>query len=124
LKGFDEILRFLQTNQGAVEVGGAWGNWRPDANGICRRFDGGGGGHARCYCDWITVNNEVFLVEANSHFKTYGKNGFSFQSKKFIDSQAADPWTVTIGVSDLSNPTPRVIDWRKDLQFIPKTMIR
>jgi len=123
LKGFDQILRFLQSGQGAVEVGGAWGNWKPDSNGIARRFVGGGGGHARSYVDWITINGEVFLVEANSHYKSYGDNGFSYQSKTFIDSQANDKWTVTIGCSDLSSPEPRKVDWSKDMVFIPEKPI-
>jgi len=119
LHGFDQILRFLQAGQGAVVVGGAWGNWKPDSNGICRRFVSGGGGHARAYIDWITINGEVFLVEANSHYANYGKNGFSFQSRSFIDGQDKDKWTVTIGCSDLSSPEPRVVDWDRELKFIP-----
>jgi len=113
LKGFDEILRFLQANQGAVIVGGAWGNWRPGANGIADTFRGGGGGHARSYIDWITINGAVYLVEANSHGTSYGDNGFAYHSKRFVDTQASDRWTVTIGCSDLSTPEPRKIDLSK-----------
>ena len=122
LEGFDQILRFLQTNQGAVIVGGAWGNWRPDSRGICRTFRSGGGGHARAYVDWITIDGEIFLVEANSHGTTYGDNGFSYQSKSFIDQQARDRWTVTIGCSDLKSPEPRVIRWEEELSFIPDSI--
>jgi hypothetical protein len=113
LKGFDDILRFLQANQGAVIVGGSWGNWRPNARGICTRFVDGGGGHARSYIDWITIDGVVYLVEANSHGTGYGDNGFSYQSREFIEQQAASRSTVTIGVSDLSSPEPREIDWSK-----------
>ena len=109
LRGFDQILRFLQAGQGAVVTGGSWGNWKPDSRGICRQFRGGGGGHARAYVDWITIDGEVMLVEPNSHFKSFGYNGFSFHTKSFVDQQAQDRWTVTIGVSDLSSPEPRVI---------------
>ena len=119
LHGFDAILRFLQAGQGAVIVGGSWGNWKPDRNGIARRFVSGGGGHARCYVDWITINGEVFLVEANSHYASWGDNGFSYQSKSFVDGQDKDRWTVTIGVSDLSTPEPRIVDFNKELKFIP-----
>lgn len=124
LRGFDEILRFLQTNQGAVIVGGAWGNWKPNADGIANRFYAGGGGHARAYIDWITIDNKILLVEVNSHYKTYGKNGYAFHTKTFVDGQAKDKWTVTIGVSDLSNPEPRHIDWSRDLTFIPDNPIQ
>ena len=119
LNGFDAILRFLQSNQGAVVVGGAWGNWHPNSAGICDRFIGGGGGHCRAYIDWITINNKVYLVEINSHYKQYGVNGYAYHSKTFVDGQAKDKNTATIGVSDLSGPAPRVIDWAKELAFVP-----
>lgn len=119
LRGFDQILRFLQTGQGAVVIGGAWGNWKPNSAGIATRFVSGGGGHARCYCDWITINGVVHLVEVNSHYKTYGDNGFAYHTKQFVDSQAQDKWTVTIGCSDLKTPEPRVVDWSSELQWIP-----
>jgi len=113
LKGFDENLKFLQANQGAIIVGGSWGNWRPNNRGICDSYSGGGGGHARSYIDWITIDGVIYLVECNSHYNTYGVNGFAFHSKRFVDSQASDRFTVTIGVSDLSSPEPREIDWNK-----------
>lgn len=119
LKGFDPILRFLQTNQGAVVVGGPWGNWKPNSAGIATKFVSGGGGHARAYVDWITIDGVVYLVEANSHYKSYGDNGFAYHSRSFVNSQANDRFAVTIGVSDLSSPEPRVIDWKKELVFVP-----
>lgn len=119
LRGFDQILRFLQTGQGAVVVGGAWGNWKLSSAGIATRFVSGGSGHARAYVDWITINGVVHLVEVNSHYKTYGDNGFAYHTKHFVDSQAQDKWTVTIGCSDLKTPEPRVVDWSSELQWIP-----
>lgn len=119
LRGFDQILRFLQTGQGAVVIGGAWGNWKPNSAGIATRFVSGGGGHARAYVDWITINGVVHLVEVNSHYKTYGDNGFAYHTKQFVDSQAQDKWTVTIGCSDLKTPEPRIVDWKNELQWIP-----
>jgi hypothetical protein len=113
LRGYDEILKYLQANQGAVIVGGSWGNWRPNARGIANSFASGGGGHARCYVDWITIDGVVYLVECNSHYSSYGDNGFAYHSKQFVDQQAADRFTVTVGVSDLSSPEPRFIDWSK-----------
>lgn len=108
---FDLQLRFLQSNQGAIVVGGPWGNWRPDSQGVCRRFSGGGGGHARARIDWIKLpNGETAIVEANSHGSRYGKNGFSFMTREFVNSEARDRWFVAIGVSDLSSPEPRKID--------------
>jgi hypothetical protein len=106
VKGWKAKLNFLQANQGAIVNGGSWGNWKPDRNGICRKFARttrySGGYHARAYVDWITINGEVFLVEANSHFKTFGKNGYSFHSEEFIEAQERDPAFVAVGVSDIT----------------------
>jgi hypothetical protein len=52
--------------------------------------------------DWITIRGEVFLVEANSHFKSWGRNGFSFHSREFIEAQDQDPAYVDVGVSDIT----------------------
>jgi hypothetical protein len=102
LRSFRAILNFLQAGQGAVIIGGPWGNWRPDANGICRQFRSGGGGHARAYVDWVTINGEVMLDEANSHFLTYGDEGHAYHTESFVDAQCRDPQFVAIGVSDIS----------------------
>lgn len=102
--GWDGKLKFLQSGQGGIVTGGSWGNWRPDAQGICRKFRASPRGpfHARAYVDWITIAGEVFLVEANSHGKGWGKNGFSFHSREFIEAQDQDRAFVAVGISDIS----------------------
>jgi len=102
LKSFDAMLNFLQAGQGAIVIGGPWGNWRPDSRGICRQFRGGGGGHARAYVDWITIDGETMLVEANSHFDTYGDNGFGYHTRQFVEQQCRESFFVAIGVSDIT----------------------
>lgn len=118
LTTFDQQLRFLQANQGAIVVGGAWGNWRPDNRGICRSFRSGGGGHARARVDWITIDGEIMLVEANSHGTRYGDNGFSYMTRQFVDAEAAHQWTAIIGVSDLKTPEPRYVDWLAESPYM------
>jgi len=102
LKSWRACVNFLQAGQGAIVIGGPWGNWQPDARGICRTFRSGGGGHARAYVDWITISGELMLVEANSHFKQYGDNGFAYHAQTFVDAQFRDRNFVAIGVSDIS----------------------
>ncbi len=102
LKSWQACVNFLQAGQGAIVIGGPWGNWRPDGAGICRRFSSGGGGHARAYVDWIHINGELMLVEANSHFKTYGVNGFAFHAQSFVEQQFSDSFFVAIGISDIT----------------------
>lgn len=101
LRSWQACVNFLQGGQGAIVIGGPWGNWRPDARGICRRFAGGGGGHARAYIDWIKIDGELMLVEINSHFKSYGDNGFAYHSQEFVEAQFRDRWFVAIGISDI-----------------------
>lgn len=102
LKGWQACVNFLQAGQGAIVIGGPWGNWKPDSRGICRQFRGGGGGHARAYVDWIHIDGELFLVEANSHFKSYGNNGFAFHSQQFVEQQFREQFFVAIGISDIT----------------------
>jgi hypothetical protein len=44
LRSFAAMLNFLQAGQGAIVIGGPWGNWKPGPGGICDRFASGGGG--------------------------------------------------------------------------------
>jgi hypothetical protein len=102
LKSWQACVNFLQAGQGAIVIGGPWGNWKPLAGGICRRFASGGCGHARAYVDWIHIGGELMLVEANSHFASYGVNGFAFHTESFVSQQLSDRYFVAIGVSDVS----------------------
>ncbi len=102
LKSWQACVNFLQGGQGAIVIGGPWGNWRPNAAGVCDVFRGGGGGHARAYVDWITIGGRLMLVEANSHFDSYGEHGFGYHTQRFVDGQFSDRFFVAIGVSDIS----------------------
>jgi len=116
LKSWQAAVNFLQAGQGAIVIGGPWGNWRPDSRGICRQFRSGGGGHARAWVDWITIDGELMLVEANSHFKTYGDNGFAYHTRQFVEAQFADRYFCAIGISDIKlgpgdQPKERPFRW-------------
>jgi hypothetical protein len=102
LRSYQACLNFLQAGQGAIVIGGPWGNWSPDRNGICRRFAGGGGGHARAYVDWKKIGSDFCLVEANSHFESYGDDGFGYHTPEFVDAQFRDGRFVAIGISDIA----------------------
>lgn len=102
LTSWQAAVNFLQGGQGAIVIGGPWGNWRPDSRGICRQFQSGGGGHARAWIDWIQIDGELMLVEANSHFTSYGVNGFAFHTERFVEQQFRDRYFCAIGISDIT----------------------
>jgi hypothetical protein len=114
VRTFDDILRFLQANQGGVVTGGPWGRWEPNRDGICDRFSGGGGGHARAYVDWIKIDGQTMLVEANSHGDGWGDNGFSYHTKRFCDTQARNSQFVAFGISNLITPEPVRWDYERN----------
>ena len=120
LETFDGILQFLRSGQGGVFVGGPWGKWRP-RNGVCNTFKGGGSGHAWAILGWDisrqTVNEDVLLA-VNSHGKRSWTQGWTQLTRNFIRQFADHPHTVIAGMSDLSGPEPRKIQWRDDLQWV------
>ena len=101
LRSFEAMLKFLQAGQGAIVVGGPWGNWRPDRNGFATEFVGGGGGHARARVDWMKARGKWWLVDPNSHFKTFGDDGFYYVDEDFVEAECRDPRFVAIGISDI-----------------------
>lgn len=112
LKTWQAMMNFLISGQGGIVVGGPWGNWSPDASGVCRRFAAGGGGHCRGRVDIKQINGEWVIVEPNSHFENYGDRGFGYITQEFAEAELRSSQFVAIGVSDLKlapgdKPTPR-----------------
>jgi len=117
---FDEILAFLRNGQGGVFVGGSWGNWRPNAQGVADRFSGGGGGHAWCILGWDLSRStfgEDVLLAANSHGTRSWLEGWCFLTRNFIKQFARHNHTVIAGMSDLTDPEPRKVVWKDDLEW-------
>ncbi len=86
------------------------------AESLSRRLDSVAVITRDAYVDWITIRNEVFLVEANSHFKTFGRNGYSSTAKNFVEEQEKDPAYVDAGISDITlgpgdKPKERPFRW-------------
>ncbi len=118
LRSWDAMMGFLRSNQGGIVVGGPWGNWAPDKNGVYRNYRGGGGGHARALVDWEKRGNEYVLVEANSHFKSFGDNGFGYVPRDFMEDQLSDGRFIAIGVSDIKLPPGDVPKHRPYRRFV------
>jgi hypothetical protein len=106
LKSMDDIVAFQQT-QGVVFVGGDWGNWGPNSAGLCDRFIPGGGGHAWAMPGW-DFSRQRFATEViegvNSHGLGWGKRGFHWMTRRFIDAFLSHRNTVVVGMSKLAIP--------------------
>jgi len=120
LETFDAILNFLRGGQGGVFVGGSWGNWKPNAQGIADRFRGGGGGHSWLIAGW-DVSRAIFgedvLLAANSHGTGSWKKGWCYLTRSFIKNFVSHQHTVIAGMSDLTDPEPRKVNWKADLEW-------
>ncbi len=106
LETFDDIVSFQQT-QGVVFCGGDWGNWGPNAAGLCDRFSPGGGGHAWAMPGWDLTRTRFSMdvIEGvNSHGLGWGKRGFHWMTRRFIEGFLANRNTVCVGMSQLTIP--------------------
>lgn len=122
LKSWDDILGFLQT-QGTVFVGGDWGNWGPNQSGLVDGFSSGGGGHAWMISGWDLTRRKYssdVLEGVNSQGKNWGKRGFHYMTRRFIDQFLRSRNTVIVGVSKLTVPGPTIYTpemWRKRIKL-------
>ena len=88
--------------------------WPPqfDSNYVIRQWTRGAmGGHAIAHCE-IT---DGMLTGDNSWGVTWGRRGRFFWTDSAFNACLADPSTVCIALSDLATPTPREIDFTKEL---------
>lgn len=111
IENLEQWDAFLKSGQGPILVGAEWGNWRPDARGCCDRFAGGGGGHAWFVCGW---DDDLFggsYEMVNSHGTRWGLDGFAYLTKRFVSGMLARSYTAAVGLSDLTTPEPRRVDW-------------
>lgn len=103
ITSWDAMVKGLGLGIISVITGGPFGNWKPDTNGICRKFVRGGGGHARAYVDIkFLPSGEILACEPNSHHEGWGKKGWTFHSREFFEAQLKDPSFIAIGVSDMT----------------------
>lgn len=121
-RNYDDVYAFLASGQGGVEIGISWsGAMTPDGDGVIEQFRPGGGGHAVCFLGYsrrVDSQQRPYLWLANSWSQQWGDNGWAEVAPRAVDQMARHPDTVMIGLSDLSTPTPRKIDWTKDSVFV------
>lgn len=115
LRSYEEMFNYLATGQGAISTGTAWG-FTPNSEGVVERYSGGSGGHATAvlgYSRRKDSRGRRYLWLLNSWGTSWGNGGWAEVSPSAWDSVVRNNYTVIIGVSDLSTPVVRPIDWTK-----------
>lgn len=118
-RNYSDVYEYLASGQGGVEIGISWG-LRPDSNGIVQRFQTGGGGHAVAFLGYSKRKDSTgrnYLWLANSWSRSWGNNGWAEVAPKVVDDMGRHRYTVMIGMSDLTTPKPRPVDWVKESVF-------
>ena len=120
-QSYDDVFAFLSSGQGGVEIGINWGSsMTPNRDGVIEQFHPGRGGHAVCFLGYSRREDDQgrkYLWLANSWSEEWGDRGWAEISPRAVDQMAQHRDTVMIGLSDLSTPTPRSIDWVKNSVF-------
>jgi hypothetical protein len=111
--GYSAWRTLLGRDIGAVLLGMYW-PVQLDAHGVASRLPNGGGGHAIAglfLADTTDANGNPDVWILNSHSASFGLGGWFKATRSFIeDLQARDDFG-NVGVSDMSVPGPRIVDW-------------
>jgi C1A family cysteine protease len=115
---YEDVYAFLASGQGGVEIGLQWNNsMTPNSHGIIEHYtSGGGGGHAVCFLGYSAKTDGAgnkYLWLANSWSASWGKEGWAQVAPVAVDQILRHRWSVAIGLSDLTTPEPRKVDWRQ-----------
>jgi Papain family cysteine protease len=119
-KSYEDVFTFLSRGLGGVEIGIPWGNELTPRDGRIERFVPGGGGHAVCFLGYSRRRDSQgrrYLWLANSWSSTWGNNGWAEVAPVAVDQMGAHPFTTMVGLSDLSVPVPRNINWQQESIF-------
>ena len=113
--GYSAWRTLLGRDIGAVLLGMYW-PVQLDSRCFATRVPTGGGGHAIAglfLADTSDANGNPDVWILNSHSTSFGLNGWFKVTRSFVeDLQARDDFG-NVGVSDMSVPGPRVVDWAR-----------
>lgn len=115
-KTYDDCLKFLGSGQGGILIGIGWNDsMTPDRNGYikdCNTY--GGGGHALAILGYTKEKDDYgypYLWMANSWDVNWGFKGYAKISSRVVTKHITNPMGVFIGLSDLSVPDFRKVDY-------------
>lgn len=109
IRNYDDAYRFLASGQGGIHHGSTWG-FTPNREGIITSFRPGDedGGHSTAFLGYSKRKNIWML---NSWGPSYGVNGWAEITPEAFNAMCQYRWSVLVGLTDLTTPKPRRIDW-------------
>ena len=112
LTSYDGIFNYLASGVGAVHTGTVWNNSFYATAGVLERISlVNGGGHATCWAGYSKRKDSRgrnYLWRMNSH-----NDSWTELAPSVIDAICSHQHTSIVGISDLSVPQPRRIDFSK-----------
>ena len=113
LKSYDEIFNYLASGVGVVETGTIWNSSFYANDRVLDHVNTrSGGGHAYAYLGYSKRKDRSgrqYLWRLNSH-----NDSWTEISPNVIDQLSRHRFTATIGMSDLTTPRPRPVDFTKE----------
>ena len=112
LKSYDDIFNYLASNTGSCHTGTVWNDSFYAANGVLERISlSNGGGHSTCWAGYSKrkdARGRNYLWRMNSH-----NDSWTEIAPSVIDALCSHQYTSIVGMSDLTVPKPRKIDFSK-----------
>ncbi len=114
-KNYDEAMTYLGTHQGKFLVGAPW-PFRLSSGFTMTEFRSyGRSGHAWCILGYLKDGR---LIAANSHDVTFADEGFFYIDKRGFNEMVNTRNVVVAGLSDLTTPKPRKVDYKRESMFL------
>jgi len=108
LRGYKEVLEWLQSGKGPVIAGFTWRQTFSRTQGIIRRTDVRGpsvGGHCTLYTGYqgdLGSDGQLLLDNINSWDRDFGQEGWSQWEAGAIDDLSNERYTELIGITDIT----------------------
>jgi hypothetical protein len=112
LTTYDDIFNYIASGAGCCHTGTVWNDSFYASNGVLERISlSNGGGHATCWAGYSKRKDSRgrnYLWRVNSH-----NDSWTEIAPSVVDALCSHRYTSIVGMSDLTVPKPRKIDFSK-----------
>lgn len=106
MRSEQDCINFLDAGFGSIVIGVLWTRRMAACRGVLTlddvKEDGSNSGHCMSLVDFTVVDGEIWLIDANSHDVTWGKNGFARISLPAVAYLLKRGYTTMTGISDFA----------------------